>query len=341
MSGFSDPITGSDGQLLIAAIESPDYVPGVSGWRIGKDGTVDVNSGTFRGDVTVGTATQSVDITETVPPELIAFYAQRSIDVIESVIKLAAVTVNGPTYSYMVMGVDSAGSSGMFAAGFVDVNGTVKELYVSDFNINSAAPPETLFGLTTPGTVAFGNDNPGSYLMKWRGLNIQLSSITNRDFATLGGDLQNDGISAPRGFTDHGIITANVAGIGQTSVQILQSDAPRTWRPGRAYRITVNYFAACTPANSPIEMTIEQLGAAHSVMTSQVEIIPTSGHIRHSLSHVFLGPPVVRQDSIGVLLRAVTAGSTADIFASAFSPTYFDVQDIGAASDYPSQPSLN
>lgn len=49
---FSNPITGGQGTLVRPAIKSPDYVPGVSGWSINRDGTVEFNNGTFRGTIT-------------------------------------------------------------------------------------------------------------------------------------------------------------------------------------------------------------------------------------------------------------------------------------------------
>jgi hypothetical protein len=55
MSGYSNPIIGGGGGLVYPSIHSPGYVPGVSGWTIKKDGTVEFNSGIFRGTVTAGT----------------------------------------------------------------------------------------------------------------------------------------------------------------------------------------------------------------------------------------------------------------------------------------------
>lgn len=49
---FSNPITGAQGTLVRPAIKSPDYVPGVSGWAIKRDGTVEFTNGTFRGTIT-------------------------------------------------------------------------------------------------------------------------------------------------------------------------------------------------------------------------------------------------------------------------------------------------
>jgi len=47
---FGDPVVNGD-ILVRPAIQSPDYVPGQSGWAISRDGTVEFNSGTYRGNV--------------------------------------------------------------------------------------------------------------------------------------------------------------------------------------------------------------------------------------------------------------------------------------------------
>lgn len=49
-----NPIVGST-VLRRPAIQSPDYVAGVSGWIIRVDGSVEFNDGTFRGTITAGT----------------------------------------------------------------------------------------------------------------------------------------------------------------------------------------------------------------------------------------------------------------------------------------------
>jgi len=54
---FSNPITGSQGTLVRPAIKSPDYVQGVSGWTINRDGSAEFNNldvrGTFNGNAFV------------------------------------------------------------------------------------------------------------------------------------------------------------------------------------------------------------------------------------------------------------------------------------------------
>lgn len=50
-TGFSNPIVGGSGDLVYPQIRSPGFVSGVTGWRIGKDGTLEANNGIFRGTV--------------------------------------------------------------------------------------------------------------------------------------------------------------------------------------------------------------------------------------------------------------------------------------------------
>lgn len=52
--GWGDPVVGGVA-LRRAAIQSPNYVAGSTGWTINQDGSVEFNNGTFRGTVTAGT----------------------------------------------------------------------------------------------------------------------------------------------------------------------------------------------------------------------------------------------------------------------------------------------
>jgi len=55
MSGFANSILAGASKLIRAAIQSPNYVAGLAGWTINKDGTSEFNSGTFRGTVSAAT----------------------------------------------------------------------------------------------------------------------------------------------------------------------------------------------------------------------------------------------------------------------------------------------
>lgn len=41
---FSNPITGSQGTLLVPAIKSRNYLPGISGWQITREGDAEFNT---------------------------------------------------------------------------------------------------------------------------------------------------------------------------------------------------------------------------------------------------------------------------------------------------------
>lgn len=54
--GFRNPILGGQGALIRPVEKSKNYNPGVSGWAIFSNGNVEFNSGTFRGNIIVGSA---------------------------------------------------------------------------------------------------------------------------------------------------------------------------------------------------------------------------------------------------------------------------------------------
>jgi hypothetical protein len=70
---FTNSVVGGT-TLVRTAIQSPGYTPGVSGWSINADGSVDLNSGTFRGPVLLGAAPNPrIAIGPAIPAELVAF----------------------------------------------------------------------------------------------------------------------------------------------------------------------------------------------------------------------------------------------------------------------------
>jgi hypothetical protein len=47
--GFNNPLTGLNGALILPQVKSPNFVTGVSGWTIKKDGSAEFNNLTIRG----------------------------------------------------------------------------------------------------------------------------------------------------------------------------------------------------------------------------------------------------------------------------------------------------
>lgn len=60
MSGFTDSIVGGIGSLIRQYIQSPNFVTGVSGWAIKKDGSAEFNNAIFRGTVVISNAAQAI-----------------------------------------------------------------------------------------------------------------------------------------------------------------------------------------------------------------------------------------------------------------------------------------
>jgi len=59
---WDDPIAAGDGTLIYPGLQSVDFVQGISGWRIDRDGNAEFNDATIRGELYAGNGT--VQITE-------------------------------------------------------------------------------------------------------------------------------------------------------------------------------------------------------------------------------------------------------------------------------------
>lgn len=74
---FNNPIVGGV-TLRIPAIQSVNYVPQTSGWALFKNGNIEVNDGTFRGDVSIGNPpTDGGFIGSTIPTVLQTYLTAR------------------------------------------------------------------------------------------------------------------------------------------------------------------------------------------------------------------------------------------------------------------------
>lgn len=58
--GWGNPVIGGADTLLRRAIRSPDYLAGVSGWSVNRDGTAEFNDASFRGSVVIDNATEAI-----------------------------------------------------------------------------------------------------------------------------------------------------------------------------------------------------------------------------------------------------------------------------------------
>jgi hypothetical protein len=60
---WDDPIAASDGSLVYPGLQSINFVTGVTGWRIARNGDVEFNNGTFRGTLVIRNPTTGRGVT--------------------------------------------------------------------------------------------------------------------------------------------------------------------------------------------------------------------------------------------------------------------------------------
>lgn len=76
MSGFSNPIINAGGTLIRTLMKSVNYVAGLAGWQITRDGDTEFNNGTFRGILKVTSSNgASIEIDASLPQPVINFYS--------------------------------------------------------------------------------------------------------------------------------------------------------------------------------------------------------------------------------------------------------------------------
>jgi hypothetical protein len=111
---FSNPLVGGGGALIRDAIQSPDYVPGVRGWAIKRDGSAEFNDATVRGVFVTGAAgglTTYIEVTDSVTGSELRFFNPPGTDSAVMSAPLGGFTGTTPTVN-LVSGVDQMGGAG-------------------------------------------------------------------------------------------------------------------------------------------------------------------------------------------------------------------------------------
>lgn len=122
-----------------------------------------------------------------------------------------------------------------------------------------------------------------------------------------------------------------------TEVAYLTSGS-MTLRNGRAYRITISTLITGNTADKA-RLWVRRLNITGSVLldTQQVSIDVSSSNGRRTFQNIAANQS--GSDLTGVLLATIqrSSGSAASVgnAASATSPSYLQVEDIGLATDYP------
>lgn len=206
---FSNPILGGD-FLVRPAMMSPNYVAGVSGWRIAKDGSVEFNNGVFRSSVQVGPSPGAHIIMDATTDTILVYNSSNQI--IASISPTNQV-IGGVTIPQGITTYNPALPK-------INIRTVGNQLQLTDQNTTPTATPgvvavnnqsanggQAVLGLVsgsiggnTTSAIQIASESGAATLSAW----IQLTQQLGGPGASLSGQaVQTDGISAGQPFIVH------------------------------------------------------------------------------------------------------------------------------------------
>jgi len=255
---FQNPIVAGT-TLVRQAVQSRNYVAGVSGWRIGADGSSEFNSGTFRGDLIVGTpANGEVIISTTVPSDVSSFYGA---DTTPDQVFIGQQASTGD-YWYEIAGMFTGSSPNMpfHAEGFVH-SGTVFEIMRATQTVGASVGFITI-GLVAGTHITLGAGVTGSIGLPSGG-RVLVQSPVFAFFDTV--DLRYGGQSAnSRSMSRGPVAVTHVTTVGDlTTTASAETDITNyqttvDFRNGRDYEIEVQAHIVGTVAGDTYAIRVRR-----------------------------------------------------------------------------------
>lgn len=140
MTSFRHDISGGQGNLIRDSFQSPDFIAGVRGWQVKKNGDVEFNSGTFRGVVNGGEF-KGTDFD--VNPDGIFFYSDTPAlgNLLVSITRAAG---NDPYGNNYIPGITVYGPSGAFV--ILEDNGAEAAIVLVGAGLVHSTTPTQIFG---------------------------------------------------------------------------------------------------------------------------------------------------------------------------------------------------
>jgi len=305
-AGFDNPIASYLGRLIKEQLQSPNFVAGVSGWRIARDGTAEFLDLIARGSLDVG-GIPGVWIgprdDPDFPPELFA----------ESALYEAAIVFYSTAAEYQYLAIRSFGAGGSMECGHVEA-GTVYKAF--SVKLSVGVIPD-LAGITNFAENRYVND-----------------SVVNFDSANA--DLQFASVSASRGLKDHVFSAVNGAAIGgETADQT--TTATFDWQAGRAYEIKFGGLAFGSVANQML-VNLRATNVAGTLWRQFRFTLPAGGPAAVECnSSGFVRRLLASGDLVNtpVCLSLTASAGTVTRAGGGTFPRWVKVYDIGAYGDYP------
>ncbi len=327
---FTDPIVGGESKLVRTAIESPNYVPGVSGWIVRKDGTAEFNNTVIRGSLRVTDPDGSyVWIYDEDPGDgaLVEFGLPSGIGVTQTPgriitstsipffgvpgIAVSSPTVNGSPVATVALGSDPTLDESFIAVGAdnVRLQGTIDIDLLSADNVNiDFTQPDGSFNVL------------GSYAV-----------------STFEGDVVIEGNHTGKWVAGAGS-TASLPGvISAETVQLTAKDENNltpTYRAGHAYRVVIRGQVTTTNvANQPLWRLkkTNTAGQQFDAWRSSCMVAGQTYPVTYETG--FRVDPNNDVTADIVLSLTSPAGVTMQLTAAATSPAVMDIYDDGLASN--------
>lgn len=343
--GFRSAILAGT-NLIREAINSPNFVAGVSGWSINRDGSAEFADLLVRSsDGSTSTITvangqiviangAAVTVTEI---DADGYRLYNSSGTLVAEITLSGGATNDP--GFICYAPSGRRYYAMLSRGFLELgdDNVVYDVQPAWEHFSTAgADPSTL--AATSGYVG----NAGA----WDAATLELVGQTNgaagdRPKIKLGSsggtaDVVLNGVEQPAGLTAYGAISATTGTASAETVYITKAGV--VFRQGRAYRITIKGFFSSSVANDRIQLRVRKTNVAGTVYLN-TGIGPTTPAV--STSTAFYFQNICRNTSGGDLTQTLVAtfqrqagtGNLA-VAAGASDPAYLHVEDIGAAGDF-------
>lgn len=322
--GFNNPVSNAAGTLIRNVMKSFNFVAGVAGWQISRDGNAEFNNAAIRGQLSVGPSPTVLVFGAAIPAVLSGFYNTFG------VIYACQLAFSDAThYHYRVWMTENNFGKSATADGWVDA-GVVNE------SILEFEPA------TAPNVILLGNALNAA---PTRGVDVQIRGVSgtplnpaNSHYSLLGiessVDLVLDGKSYGRGLI--GFVSSNVSGLATVAEQQTLG-AFATIKNKRAYEIRVGGQVLGSVANQAAFITIRRTNTAGPILLisgTDAVFVTVADHYEFAVNVINNSGADITDNVLQDISRAAGAG-TVQNFATVGQPTWMSIKDIGADTDYP------
>lgn len=349
---FSNPIVGGTA-LVRPAINSPNFVTGVSGWSINRDGTAEFAAAVLRGELDLGgnvPHTPRIVFTGTMPAPLDTYDFKNVIgftgNPVNAVVGLIEyIGTAGDSYQFMVLCRDNPTTVAGVFMGSVNVGamleasagfpkGVAYRFGLGMFSYGTteinAISQYAGFSTMINGILEIGADT------RFQDTIVKINAFNNPIVHAGSNDFLIDNTSQGRGLIDEVHATTSSAVIGTTEAVILTGNTTG-YKDGRAFEIRIGGFYQSSVAagtgilrvrrNSLTGTILSQINVS-SVNSAQIDYRTFTDLLFENTSGAVIA------DNVVLTLQSVGAGTTMQQLANAAGQRYLRIYDIGTATDY-------